>query len=84
MTVVLGHPVAVGEAVVAALICNSISEHRLPRHVWLTGSRRPVAILVRRGDDVIAFTPEGNSLAAEDVEDLCPGAIQQFLSEYLA
>lgn len=80
MMVVLGHRVAVGGAVVAALVCNSISGHRAARHIWFTGYRRPVALLIRRGDDVIAFTPAGDLLDTEEVEALCPGALQRFLS----
>ena len=84
MKIALGHPVVVGKTVVAALVGNSISKHGLSRHVWFTGSRRPVALLIRRGDTMVAFTPAGDPLQTEDVEDLCPGAIHQFLSEYSA
>lgn len=80
MTIALGHPVAVGDAVIAALVRNSISGNQSARHVWFTGSRSAVALLVRRGAEVTAFTPQGDPLQSEDIERLCPGAIDQFLS----
>jgi len=80
MKFVLDSPVIVGETVVAAVSRNTISKNMSDRHISVTGAKRPVALLVKTDDLLIAFNPSGASMTLDDVERLCSGVISQFES----
>ncbi|WP_216665577.1 hypothetical protein [Pseudoruegeria sp. HB172150] len=40
--------------------------------------KRPVAVLVRSGEEMRAFSPDGAALSRTDIEALCPGAWARF------
>ena len=80
MTVSLEIPFALGDRVVAVLVRNTISQSQSSRHIAVTGDRSPVAVLIRQGDQVGAFTPEGDALTPAEVETLCPGALARLAS----
>lgn len=80
MTVVLEQRLAFGRTVVAALVRNSIVESHSDKHVSITGSRTPVVLLIRHGDDVTAFTMQGDPVPLAQVENLCPGAIEDLVA----
>ncbi len=79
MTLVLERPRVCGDRAAAAVVRHSVAERRWGRHVAITASRSPVALLVRHGDHLAAFTPQGDPLALDDVERMCPGAISAFV-----
>lgn len=80
MRVVLERAVALGGTwVAAALVRQTIHSHATTRHLSFTADKRPAAILLRRGDQLSAFTPSGEPMAADEVERLCPGATTRFL-----
>lgn len=79
MAVALGSPVGIDGIQVAALARNSISAHGFARHIAFAGTRRAVALLIGRGDQVVACTPEGETLTPTEVEALCPGAMAKFI-----
>lgn len=80
MTVSLEIPFVLGDRVVAVLVRNTISKSQSARHVAVSGDRSPVAVLIRQGDRVNAYTPEGGALTPAEVETLCPGALAQLAS----
>ena len=78
MKFVLDSPIIVGEILVAAVCRNTIFENVSDRHIAVTGAKRPVALLVKSDDLLIALNPSGASMTLDDVERLCPGMISQF------
>jgi len=80
MTVVLEQEIAVGGTMVAALVRKSISANHSGRHVSVTASKTPIVLLFRRDDDVTAFSMLGEPVPLSQVDDLCPGAVADFIS----
>ena len=83
MTVVLERKITSGSAAVAALVRNTIVKNGSATHVWVSGSRIPVILLIRRGDDVTAFSIQGDPVTLSQVDDICPGAVAEFMSPEL-
>lgn len=79
MTVVLDTPRVFGGTAVAALVRNAIGKHRTTHHIAVTVNKSPVVVLVRVGDQVDAFTPQGDPLVLSQVHKLYPDPVAQFM-----
>lgn len=74
MTVSLDQMITVGPLQIAVLTdctINVIHRHGI---VFFTAHKRPVAFLIKQGEALSAFDPEGNPMTREHVENLCSGA----------
>lgn len=78
--IILERAIAVDDHWVAALVRQTIHQHATAHFISVTADKRPVALLIRRGDQLTAVTSTGQPMAADEVERLCPGAATRFLS----
>ena len=77
MTVELGEVIRVGAVTVAALAERSV--HCVSPHAVLVhGTKRPVAVLIRRNDVTMAFEIDGPRIALENLEQRFPGQCAEF------
>ena len=80
MKVVLEAQLVLGKAIVAALVRNSVHEYHSAYHVAVIGDRSPLAVLIKVGDQVDAFTLLGEPLAISQLKALYPDAIADLIS----
>lgn len=74
MTVALDAPIRVGDVVVAA-----IAERRLQSGaLWVHAEKRPVAVLLRRNGETLAFEPDGRPIGLDAFERRYPGRRAEF------
>lgn len=74
MTVSLDQVITVGRLKIAVLSdCTMTANHRNGA-VFISGQKRPVAVLIKQGAALIAFEPEGDPMTRERLEKLCPDA----------
>jgi len=74
MDLTLETPVFAGGAAFAAISRTEVTRHR----AGCFASKRAVALLIRREDDILVLTPSGRPMSTEDVEKLCPGSLAKF------
>ena len=74
MTVFFDQMIAVGPLRIIALSECTIKVHHIEGTVFITGQKKPVAVLIARGMALTAFAPDGIPMTREHVEKLCPGA----------
>ncbi|MEW9919336.1 hypothetical protein AB2B41_06960 [Marimonas sp. MJW-29] len=68
----------VGALRIAALVEQDVTPSRFASAAFITGRKRPVALLFARGEVCWAMTPEGAALEKSTVETLMPGAWERF------
>jgi hypothetical protein len=81
VSVALEGPVRSGGVVVAALVRQEIVPHRARPGLAVTGSRHPVALLIRAEGATLAFGPDGAALPPEEIEHLRPGTLAEIAAE---
>ncbi len=79
MTVSLDAIIKTGDLAVVAVSETIISARRLAGGVVLAANKRPVAVLVALDQSLFAFDPAGAPLTPAALEQLCPGAVADFL-----
>lgn len=78
MSIVLD-PVVRARGVSVAALCRVTlipAAQRSGVSVW--AEKRPLALLLRRGDTIRCLAPDGASLPESEVERLCPGVLTRF------
>lgn len=80
MSVALEMRVVSAQLIIGAIVRNRIFHVAFERQLTIVGDRQVCALLVRCGDRLDTFTPQGDVMAMEQVERLCPGAAQSVLS----
>ena len=83
MTVAVEMRVVAGQTVVAALVRNRLHKGTVAGQIIVTGDRTPCAVLIRRGDLLDGFTPQGTAMSVAQIEALCPGAVAQVMGVVL-
>lgn len=81
MTVVLETQRVFGKIIVAALVQNVIDEHHSPNYLAVTGERHPLAVLIRTGEQIVAFTPQGDPMTVGQIHQLKPDAVAQLMTK---
>ena len=84
MIVVLETQLVFGKTIVAALVRNVIDKYHSANHLAVTGDRSPLAVLIRTGDQIDAFTPQGDPLTMSQIHQLCPDAVARLMSKDLS
>lgn len=81
MPITLQATMKIGDHTVAALVETScfVQVESKPRSAWL--SKRPVAILLNKEEQVSAFDHHGKAMTLNEVERLCPGALANFTDQ---
>lgn len=74
MTVSLDPMITVGPLQVTMLSDSTVTARHRNGMVFVSGQKRPVAVLIKQSAALAAFGPEGNPMTRENVELLCPGA----------
>jgi hypothetical protein len=74
MTVTLDKVFRIGTFQITALSESAIISEHIAGRVVVAGQKRPVAVLIRQGDVLTAFRPDGLPMTCEQVEGLCVGA----------
>ena len=78
-TIKLDRHIGIGSRSVAAIVELALSCRGGRSGVYLYGAKRPLAILIHDGDEMLALDPYGEPLSPDEVESLCPGALEAFL-----
>ena len=78
MTVTLDTIVRAGDASVAAVVEQRLRGHRASGALSFHATKRPVAILIRRGGVTLAFDAAGHPLTPEAFDALYPGLRERF------
>ena len=84
MKVVLETQLVLGKTIVAALVRNVVHEHHSGNHVAVIGDRSPLAVVIKVGDQIDAFTLQGEPLAISQLKALYPDAIAALMSTDLS
>ena len=84
MKVVLETQLVLGKTLVAALVRNVVHEHHSAYHVAVVGDRRPIALVIKVGDQIDAFDLHGEPLAISQLKALYPDAIATLMSPDLS
>lgn len=66
-----------GAVSIAALSEQSVHHGTVPS-TWILGTKRPVAVLIRRDDETLAFEANGSPIAFDDLEKRFPGGRAEF------
>ena len=74
MDLILDPLVFAGGAAFAALSRTDVMRHG----AGCVGTKGAVALLIRQGADIRAFSPKGREMTMDEVEALCPGALARF------
>lgn len=67
------------EIIVGAIARHTRHIYRNRRRAVIQASKQPLVLLIRQAGRVQAFTPEGNTLRADEVRDLYPEQLDAFL-----
>jgi hypothetical protein len=78
MTVKLDKKITVANLTVAAVVDVSLALGQCGPAFGCVGHKRPVAILVSRGDKRVAFLPDGTPLSPQELDAICADAWQLF------
>lgn len=78
MTVTLDAVLRAGDATVAAVVEQRLRGFRAGGALSFHGTKRPVAILIRRGGVTLVFDAAGHPLTPEAFDALYPGLREQF------
>lgn len=70
----LDHIIKVRSGWVAVLSDCTVSTHRANGAVFVSGQKRPLAVLIKQGATTKVFGPEGTPMTFEDLEARYPGA----------
>lgn len=84
MKVVLETQLVFGKTIVAALVRNVVHEYHSAYHVAVIGDRSPLAVVIKVGDQIDAFTLQGEPLAISQLKALYPEAIEDLMSTDLS
>lgn len=79
MTVSLDRVITVGPLQIAVLSDRTITANHSKGAVFVSGQKRPVAVMIKQGAVLDVFGPEGSPMTREQVEVLCPGAWRKLL-----
>lgn len=79
MSVSLDQMISLGAVQIAVLCDCAVDAYHTDGATFVSGQKRPVAILIRQDMTLTAFSPQGDPMAREHVEHLCPGAWHRVL-----
>lgn len=84
MTIAVEIKVLAAQTLVAAIVRNRLHKGTFAGQPVVSGDRGPCAFLIRRGDLLDAFSPQGDAMPVAQIEELCPGAVAQVMGVVLA
>jgi len=84
MNVVLETQRVFGKTIIAAVVRNAFDKYHSAYHLGVTGDRSPLAVLIRTGDQIDAFTPNGDPLTMSQIHQLSPEAVAHLMSKDLS
>jgi hypothetical protein len=74
MTVSLDNMIKLGPLRIMALSEREITANHSNGAIFAYGQKRPIAVLIRRGDALDVYGLQGDPMTREQVETICPGA----------
>jgi len=79
MTLSLDQMLRIGPFGIVALANTTVTVNYTQKAATVFGHKSPVAILLRHGATLQAFSPDGAPMSKDDIEKLCPGTWHRVL-----
>jgi hypothetical protein len=73
MKIAMETPLRVGDTFVAVLACHEIEATSSFGFLSFSGGKVPLAVILRKADDIIAYHPDGRSMDLTELKLLCQG-----------
>ena len=84
MTVAVEIRVLAGQTLVAAIVRNRLHKGTFAGQPAVSGDRGPCALLIRQGDRLDGFSPQGAAMSSAQIDALCPGVVAQVMGVALS